>query len=48
MPVILMFVTYTQTAWDILLRSPQNRIEAIRPVVESLGGAEKSNAATST
>jgi uncharacterized protein with GYD domain len=33
-----MFVTYTQTAWDILLRSPQNRIEAIRPVVESLGG----------
>jgi uncharacterized protein with GYD domain len=34
----LILVEYTQKAWDVLLRSPQNRVEAIRPVVEELGG----------
>jgi len=34
----LVLVSYTQRAWDVLLRSPQNRIEIVRPVVEALGG----------
>lgn len=34
----LVLVEYTQEAWDVLLRNPQNRIEAVRPVVEGLGG----------
>jgi len=38
MPYFLVLVSYTQKAWDILIRSPQNRIEIVRPVVESLGG----------
>ena len=38
MPYFLVLVAYTRMAWDILVRSPQNRIEIVRPVVESLGG----------
>ncbi len=34
----LVLVAYTQRAWEVLVRSPQNRIELVRPVVESLGG----------
>ena len=34
----LVLVSYTQRAWEILVRSPQNRIEIVRPVVEGLGG----------
>ena len=34
----LVLVSYTQRAWEILVRSPQNRIEIVRPVVENLGG----------
>jgi uncharacterized protein with GYD domain len=34
----LVLVAYTQKAWDVLVRNPQNRIEAVRPVVEGLGG----------
>lgn len=29
---------YTSEAWAALLRSPQNRIEAVRPAIEGLGG----------
>jgi uncharacterized protein with GYD domain len=42
MPYFLVLVTYTQRAWDILLRNPQNRIEIVRPVVEELGGKVES------
>jgi uncharacterized protein with GYD domain len=38
MPRFLLFIAYTQKAWDMLLRNPQNRSEAVRPVVEGLGG----------
>jgi uncharacterized protein with GYD domain len=34
----LVFILYTQAAWDVMLRNPQNRIEAIKPVVKELGG----------
>ena len=29
---------YTSDAWAAMVKKPQDRIEAIRPVVESLGG----------
>ncbi len=38
MPHYLFQASYTGEAWGTQIRNPQNRIEAIRPVVESLGG----------
>ncbi len=38
MPHYLCQVTYTSEGWAALVKSPQNRIEAIRPSIESLGG----------
>jgi uncharacterized protein with GYD domain len=34
----LLQVGYTPDAWATLAKNPQNRAEAVRPVVESLGG----------
>jgi uncharacterized protein with GYD domain len=34
----LMQVAYTSEAWANLLKTPQNRMEAVQPVVERLGG----------
>jgi uncharacterized protein with GYD domain len=34
----LIEVAYTSEAWAAQVSSPQNRIEAIRPVIERLGG----------
>ncbi|HET7097099.1 MAG TPA: GYD domain-containing protein [Casimicrobiaceae bacterium] len=31
--------SYTQVGWAALLASPENRLEAVRPVVERLGGS---------
>jgi uncharacterized protein with GYD domain len=38
MPSYLLQATYTPEAWANLLAKPQDRIEAVRPVVEKLGG----------
>jgi uncharacterized protein with GYD domain len=38
MPHYLLQAAYTPDAWAALERSPEDRIEAIRPVVERLGG----------
>jgi uncharacterized protein with GYD domain len=38
MPLFLTQVAYTQEAWQALITNPQNRIEAIRPAIEKLGG----------
>ena len=38
MPHYLLQVAYTPDAWAAQLKNPQNRIEAIRPAVERLGG----------
>ena len=38
MPHYLAQVSYTEQAWQALVSNPQNRLEAIRPVVEKLGG----------
>src|SRR5262245_1956165 len=34
----LLQVAYTPEAWATLIKSPQNRIDAIRPAIEKLGG----------
>jgi uncharacterized protein with GYD domain len=31
-------VAYTPEAWGTLVKSPQNRMEAVRPAIEKLGG----------
>ena len=31
-------VAYTSEAWATLVKSPQNRLEAVRPAIERLGG----------
>ncbi len=38
MPHFLCQVSYTTEAWEKLLKSPQNRFDAVRPAVEKLGG----------
>ncbi len=35
----LLLGSYTNEGWAAQIKSPQNRIEAIRPVVERLGGS---------
>jgi len=38
MPVYLHQVAYSREGWQALLAQPQDRIEAVRPAVEKLGG----------
>jgi uncharacterized protein with GYD domain len=38
MPHYLTQVAYTSECWAALLKKPQNRIEAVRPAIERLGG----------
>jgi len=38
MPYYLLQAAYTGEAWGTQIGDPQNRLEAIRPVVEGLGG----------
>ena len=38
MPHYLIQVAYTPEAWATLVKKPQNRIDAVRPVVEQAGG----------
>ncbi len=42
MPHYLVQGAYTSKAWSVMIRNPQNREEAIRSVVESLGGKMES------
>jgi uncharacterized protein with GYD domain len=39
MPSYLLQVAYTPQAWDALIRNPQNRMDAVAPAVEQLGGS---------
>ena len=34
MPNFLIQVAYNEEAWSALVKSPQNRIEAVRPAIE--------------
>lgn len=38
MPHYLHQVSYSREGWAALLANPQNRIEAVRPAIEKLGG----------
>jgi len=38
MPHFLTQVSYTDQAWQALVANPQNRLDAVRPVIEKLGG----------
>lgn len=38
MPHYLHQVAYSREGWSALLANPQNRIEAVRPAIEKLGG----------
>jgi uncharacterized protein with GYD domain len=38
MPHYLLQVAYTPEAWATMSKNPQNRIDAVRPAVEGLGG----------
>ena len=38
MPHYLMQVAYSTEGWEALVEKPQNRIEAVRPAIEKLGG----------
>jgi len=38
MPHFLTQVAYSREGWAALLANPQNRIEAVRPAIERLGG----------
>jgi uncharacterized protein with GYD domain len=38
MPHFLHQVAYSREGWEALLEHPQNRIEAVRPAIEKLGG----------
>jgi uncharacterized protein with GYD domain len=38
MPRYLQQISYTREAWQALIKNPQNRIDAVRPAVEKLGG----------
>ena len=38
MPRFLQQVAYTPEGWQTLIKNPQNRIDAVRPAIEKLGG----------
>jgi len=38
MPHYLQQVGYSQQGWEAVVANPQNRIEAVRPAIEKLGG----------
>lgn len=42
MPHYLQQVAYSQEGWAALVANPQNRIEAVRPAIEKLGGKNRS------
>ncbi len=41
MPHYLIQVAYNPEAWQALIKNPQDRIEAVRPSIENLGGKVK-------
>jgi uncharacterized protein with GYD domain len=42
MPHYLHQVAYSREGWETLVKKPQDRIEAVRPAIERLGGKIKS------
>jgi uncharacterized protein with GYD domain len=42
MPTYMVQAAYTSVAWHKLVQRPENRMEAMRPVIEKLGGTLQS------
>ncbi|MBV9341302.1 MAG: GYD domain-containing protein [Acidobacteria bacterium] len=42
MPHYMSQVAYSREGWENLVKQPQDRIEAVRPAIESMGGKIKS------
>ena len=38
MPIYMIQASYTSGAWGRLVQRPENRMEALKPVIETLGG----------
>jgi uncharacterized protein with GYD domain len=38
MPTFMVQASYTNTAWGKLVQRPENRMEAVKPMIERLGG----------
>ncbi len=38
MSLVMLEIAYTAESWSALVKKPENRIEAIRPAIEPLGG----------
>ena len=38
MPLFLTQVAYNENAWQAMVNNPQNRLDALRPVYDKLGG----------
>ncbi len=38
MPYYMLQAAYTPEAWAGMVKNPQNRLDAVRPVIEKLGG----------
>jgi uncharacterized protein with GYD domain len=38
MPIYMVQASYTTAAWNKLVQRPENRMEALKPVVDKLGG----------
>ena len=38
MPYYMLQAAYTPEAWAAMVNKPQNRLDAVRPVIEKLGG----------
>ncbi len=38
MPRYLLRASYTSEAWAAMLKNPQNRRDAVRPIIEGMGG----------
>ena len=38
MPTFMVQASYTNTAWSKLVQRPENRMEALKPVIDQLGG----------
>ena len=41
MPLFLHQIAYSREGWEALVKNPQDRIEAVRPAIEKLGGKIK-------
>jgi uncharacterized protein with GYD domain len=38
MPYYLVQTAYTSDSWEKMIKSPQDRVDAVRPAIEALGG----------